>query len=216
VGVDVLVIDEDFKFFDFAVKADDNKHRLFHATCVEDALNILEICPAIGVIISEGRAGLDDVTILLKLLKVERPSIVTLVVSGFADAKLIIKLINEGQIVRFLNKPVDAHTLNEAVARAESMHKRLKGSTAAVARVHVDLAAPIVAVSTTVETAESTTSEFVKTQPLKTIAHDVEQHDGNPPTPVTALSSPPPTEPIVVPLRQTWLTRVRALFRGMQ
>jgi DNA-binding NtrC family response regulator len=214
--VDILVIDDDVEFFEFAVKADDSKHRLFHASCVEDALNILEICPAIGVIISEGRAGLDDVTILLKLLKAERPSIVTLVVSGFADANVIIKLINEGQIVRFLNKPVDAHTLSEAVARAESMHRRLKGSTASVARVQVNRGAPIVAVSTPVETAESTTSEFAKTQPLKTVADGAEQHDAEHPISVTALSGPSPIEPVVVPLRQTWLERVRALFRGMQ
>ena len=44
---------------------------------------------------------------MFKLLKQENPQILTIVVTTASDSELVIELINEAQIFRFLNKPVN-------------------------------------------------------------------------------------------------------------
>ena len=53
---------------------------------------------------------------MLKLLKQENPQILTIVLTKASDSELVIDLINEAQIFRFLNKPVNVRAAQEPPA----------------------------------------------------------------------------------------------------
>jgi serine/threonine-protein kinase len=50
---------------------------------------------------------------MLKLLKQENPQILTIVVTKTSDAEMIVELINQAQLFRFLNKPVNVGLLKK-------------------------------------------------------------------------------------------------------
>jgi len=62
--------------------------------------------------------GREDTTAMLKLLKQENPQILTIVITAASDSELVIHLINEAQIFRFLNKPVNVKLLKQHVEAA--------------------------------------------------------------------------------------------------
>jgi DNA-binding NtrC family response regulator len=221
VATDILLIDPDVEFYGALEKMCRGTYRTFHAFSVEDALGILEICPAIGVIISEVRIGQQDVTELLSILKAEHPSIATIVASGFADANLIIKLINEGQIVRFVSKPVDLERLHGAITRAVGMHKLLRGSSVLVERYRVEggpssTFLPELPTSTS-RPLPATAQEFEKTQPMRIIEDIPADYKPRPLASATVTGIPVrSTSPLTAPSSsaQSLLSRVRALFGG--
>ena len=55
---------------------------------------------------------------MLKILKQENPQILTIIVTGASDSELVIELINQAQIFRFLNKPVSVRLLKGHVEAA--------------------------------------------------------------------------------------------------
>jgi len=55
---------------------------------------------------------------MLKLLKQEYPQILTIVLTTASDSELVIRLINEAQIFRFLNKPVNVKLLKQHMEAA--------------------------------------------------------------------------------------------------
>jgi response regulator RpfG family c-di-GMP phosphodiesterase len=55
---------------------------------------------------------------MLKLLKLVNPQILTIVLTNASDSDLVIHLINEAQIFRFLNKPVNVKQLKQHVEAA--------------------------------------------------------------------------------------------------
>src|SRR4051812_19409940 len=65
----------------------------------------------IGVVITDVGSGHGALTDLLKLLKRENPQILTIVATSASDSELVIELINEAQIFRFLNRPVKVNLL---------------------------------------------------------------------------------------------------------
>jgi response regulator RpfG family c-di-GMP phosphodiesterase len=136
--IDILVIDTDTAFHEQVRRACSHKGKLYHATSMDSALRILEAHPNIGVVISETRVGSDDVTALVSALKTYHPTVTSIVASGYSDANAVIRLINQGQIYRFLPKPTDEARIEEAVTRAGKMHRSLRQSTALVQRFQVE------------------------------------------------------------------------------
>ena len=55
---------------------------------------------------------------LFKLLKKQRPEILSILVTHEPDSELVIDLINSAQIFRFVTKPVNARELRTHVASA--------------------------------------------------------------------------------------------------
>ncbi len=72
---------------------------------------------------------------MLKLLKQENPQILTLVVTTASDSDLVIELINEAQIFRFLNKPVNVRLLKGHVHAALQRYLTYK-KTPELVRAH--------------------------------------------------------------------------------
>lgn len=136
--IDVLVIDTDVAFHEQVRRACSHKGKLYHATSMDSALRILESYPNIGVVISETRVGSEDVTALVSALKTYHPTVTSIVASGYTDANAVIRLINQGQIYRFVAKPTDEAHIEEAVTRAGKMHRSLRQSQALVRRFQVE------------------------------------------------------------------------------
>ena len=72
----------------------------------------------IAAIVADLDAGRDHLVSLFKLLKKQRPEILSILVTDEPDSELVIELINAAQIFRFVSKPVNARELRTHVASA--------------------------------------------------------------------------------------------------
>ena len=99
--------------------------QLCRATSVAEAVATLGTTP-VSVLVSETRVGTADTTPLLKLLKQSHPEIVSVVLAVESDADTVINLINQGQIYRFVPKPVKPVFLKIMLASALQKHQELK------------------------------------------------------------------------------------------
>jgi serine/threonine-protein kinase len=80
----------------------------------------------IGVIVADLAAGKDALITLFKLLKAENPEVLSILVTDEPDADLVIDLINQAQIYRFLGKPVNAKMLRAHVESALARYAAFK------------------------------------------------------------------------------------------
>lgn len=106
-----------------------------------DAVGILNSEP-VSVIVSETRVGSIDATRLVRLMKSKHPEIVTVMLTGESDADTITTLINQGQIYRFVPKPVRSGYLKLVLNSALRKHQALMGSPGLAARHAVEATAP--------------------------------------------------------------------------
>jgi serine/threonine-protein kinase len=72
----------------------------------------------IGVVVTDVEVGHEDIIGMLKLLKLENPQILAVVLTNASDSEMAIHLINEAQIFRFLDKPVNVKLLKHYVEAA--------------------------------------------------------------------------------------------------
>jgi serine/threonine-protein kinase len=120
--------------------------RVVHAATLDDALHALAV-NEVAVLIADLESQRVDNTVLFKLLKQEHPQTLVVVTTGASDSELIISLINEARIFRFVNKPVNLSLLqSHLVAALERYHafkaspelvktQRAKASSAAESRI---------------------------------------------------------------------------------
>jgi DNA-binding NtrC family response regulator len=137
-AVDVLLIDSSDDALQLVREACNDGRQVHRAVSMEGAIHALEQFERIGVIISEVHIGADDVTQLLGALKRHHPGIVTIVASGYSDANVIIKLINQGQIFRFIGKPMSAERVRVAVQLASKLHRSMQRYSSLATRHAVD------------------------------------------------------------------------------
>jgi len=133
--VDVLVLsaDRDLQSVISEV-ADQSVHT---ARSVEEALDILSKEP-VGVMVTDLSTDGDDVETLTKTLKAEVPELITIVASDRSDANTLISLINEGQIYRFLLKPVSRGQCRLWLQSAVRKYTELATSDEAASRHRVE------------------------------------------------------------------------------
>jgi serine/threonine-protein kinase len=80
----------------------------------------------IAAVVADIDAGRDHLVSLFKLLKKQRPEILSILVTDEPDSDLVADLVNTAQIFRFLPKPVDARELRAHVAAALRRHATFK------------------------------------------------------------------------------------------
>ena len=80
----------------------------------------------VGVIVADLAAGKDALITLFKLLKAENPEVLSILVTDEPDADLVIDLINQAQIYRFLGKPVHAKQMRAHVESALAKYAAFK------------------------------------------------------------------------------------------
>jgi DNA-binding NtrC family response regulator len=124
-GESILLIDDDQEMIDMVRQVISPDTHFNHASTLSEAVTILSEQP-VGVLMSETRVGRMDATPLVKLLKQRHPEIVSMVFTVNSDVDAIIKLINQGQIYRFIPKPVKPGFLKIMLASAVHKHRELK------------------------------------------------------------------------------------------
>lgn len=115
--------------------------RVFGATSMDAAVSHLER-EAIGVVISDTRVKDNAVVSLISTLKQHRPELVSVILTERADAGSAIELINQGQIYRFITKPIHDSQAKIAINSAQKQHQRLAQSPELTQRYEVEQAAP--------------------------------------------------------------------------
>lgn len=120
----LLVLDDDEATHSAVEMTAGDLAEVIHVTNPVDAFRILE-SEDIGVILAERNLGTMDLTHLLCLLKRQHPQVVSIVLTASMDSALITRMINQGQIYRFIPKPVKAGflrlTLKSAIARRNEL-----------------------------------------------------------------------------------------------
>lgn len=97
---------------------------VFGANTMEQAVNLLET-ERIGVVISDTRIQNNPVVNLISVLKQHHPELVSVILTDRADAGQAIELINQGQIYRFLTKPLHENQCKITVSSAQKHHQKL-------------------------------------------------------------------------------------------
>lgn len=91
--------------------------RVMHAPTLDDALHALA-GNEVAVIVADLESQRVDNTVLFKLLKQEHPQTLVIVTTSRSDSEMIISLINEARIFRFVNKPVNLTLLQSHIVAA--------------------------------------------------------------------------------------------------
>lgn len=120
----MLVLDEDEATHSAVEMSAGDLAQIIHVTSPVDAFKMLED-EDVGIILSERSLGTMDLTHLLCLLKRKHPQIVSIVVTESEDSNLICRMINQGQIHRFIPKPLKAGNLRLALKSAITKRSEL-------------------------------------------------------------------------------------------
>ena len=136
----VLVIDDDPTVPSKIQGILGNSYRVFGSTTMDGAVNLLEH-ERIGVVISDTRVQDNPVLGLISTLKKHHPELVSVILTERADAGAAIDLINQGQIYRFITKPVHDSVCKITVNSALRQHHRLAQTPELTQRYEV--AAPV-------------------------------------------------------------------------
>jgi len=94
-----------------------SNYELVFASGIDQALAELE-AREIAVFIADIDAEFENYLILFNLLKRKYPQILVIVLTSASDSEMVIHLINEAQIYRFLNKPVNVGVLQQHLSSA--------------------------------------------------------------------------------------------------
>jgi len=121
----VLVVDRDEEIFRVARELIGDLCPVIYASGLDAALGAIQK-QEIAVVMTDVEAGQEQLTAMLKLLKQENPQILTIVVTTASDSELVIELINQAQIFRFLNKPVNVRLLKGHVQAALQRYLQFK------------------------------------------------------------------------------------------
>lgn len=120
--------------------------RVVGATTMDQAVDLMER-ERIGVVISETRVQSNPVIGLIGTLKQHHPELVSVILTDRADAGTAIELINQGQIYRFITKPIHDSQCKITVSSALRQHHRLAQSPELHQRYEVAAPPPTVTAS---------------------------------------------------------------------
>ncbi len=101
------------------------RYALEWARSLEEAMAILETRD-IGLVISELKLGCQDAMPFLKTLKQFHPHIVTIILSSIQDISILVEMVNQGQIHRFLPKPVRTNMTARSVLSGVQLHHNIR------------------------------------------------------------------------------------------
>ncbi|MBI1965449.1 MAG: protein kinase [Betaproteobacteria bacterium] len=109
----ILVVDRGEEAYKAAKELFGTACPVLHAKDLEGAFAALESQETALIIADIERGGRDDLVAVFKVLKQEHPEILTIVLTEASDSELVIELINQAQIFRFVNKPVNLKLLQQ-------------------------------------------------------------------------------------------------------
>jgi serine/threonine-protein kinase len=113
----VMVIDQNEDMFRVVTELFGKTCPVMYAGTVDAAVAKMQQ-QDVAVVITDVDFAQDELTSMLKLLKQENPQILTIVVTSASDSEMVIDLINEAQVFRFLNKPVNVNLMRTHIQAA--------------------------------------------------------------------------------------------------
>jgi len=129
VSCGVLVLDHDQSVFRATNELMGNVCPVLHAHNIDRALAVLGE-QEIAVIVADLDKSDEKAVAAFKLLKQDHPEILVIVMTEASDSEMVIALINQAQVFRFLTKPLNLKLLQQhihaALARYQSFRKTPK------------------------------------------------------------------------------------------
>lgn len=125
----VLFLDSDREVYLAARDLFGRTYRVLYASDLGSALQALHD-EKIGVLVADIEDSQHSHQTFFKLLKQEHPEIVTIAMTDSSDSELVIELINQARIFRFLNKPLKLPTLLGHVDAAMALFARQQAQPA--------------------------------------------------------------------------------------
>ncbi|HIG31017.1 MAG TPA: adenylate/guanylate cyclase domain-containing response regulator [Verrucomicrobiales bacterium] len=166
-GNKILLVDDEKENLDSLSLILDKDYELMFASDGEEALEVIRQLPSpddIQMIIADQRMPRLTGVGLFEIAKDLVPDAVRIILTGFSDADAIISSINEGEIYKFLMKPVDPNDLRVTVRRSLEFYQLQRENLKLV----VDLQKRVVEVENMVKTFE----KFVPRQFLQRVARE--------------------------------------------
>ncbi len=138
----VVVIDQNEDMFRVVKELVGNMCPVTYANSVESAIDVMQH-QEVALVITDVDFAQDQLTTMLKLLKQENPQILTIVVTSASDSELVIELINEAQVFRFLNKPVNVALMRTHIQAALKRYLSFKSAPALARTQKVEVVSEI-------------------------------------------------------------------------
>jgi serine/threonine-protein kinase len=126
-GEGILVVDDDAEVVKAVREIVGPAQPVHWASSLDQAFALLAEHD-IGVVISELFVRREPIALALKMLKAQHPEVVSIVMTPFQDTTVLIGLINQGQVFRFLPKPIRRGPLGMNIASALRHHRALKSA----------------------------------------------------------------------------------------
>lgn len=142
--VGILVLDPD-PLLAQRVREVAPQRRVVTATTLDEAATALDRDADLGVLLTEARVGRDELVGILSVLRELRPALTSIVAARHTDAEQVIRLINQGQIYRYIGKPVPTERLAIELNGAIRRHLGLRAAPHLAARHRVETPAPVIA-----------------------------------------------------------------------
>ena len=121
----VLVIEAQDETFRAVTRLVGGACPVYHAKSLDEGLSQLET-HEIALIVADIASRSEEIVAAFKLLKQERPEILAIVLTEASDSERVIELINQAQIFRFINKPVNPDLLRQHVQTALIRYQSFK------------------------------------------------------------------------------------------
>jgi DNA-binding NtrC family response regulator len=136
-SVDVLVLSRDEALCTDVISAMQGEMVIHTANFLDEALDLLVSQP-IGVLVTDLAVNEHEVSLMTRELKQQVPQLITILAAQRSDANMLIDLINQGQVFRFLLKPVPQAQCRIWLRSAVSKHLELVQSPDNLLRHVVD------------------------------------------------------------------------------
>lgn len=121
----ILVIDPEQEIFRATRELFAASCAVSHATSMEQAFDVLQ-AQEVALILADIGSDSGESVASFKLLKQAHPEILVMAITAVSDSELMIELINQAQIFRFLNKPVNLRLLKQHVQVALNRYRSFK------------------------------------------------------------------------------------------
>jgi serine/threonine-protein kinase len=121
----VLVIEPSGETFRAVTRLVGGACPVHHSTSLDDGLAQLQARETAVIIADIAKQGEDTLT-AFKLIKQLRPEILVIVLAEAADSELVIELINQAQVFRFINKPATNDLLRQHTQAALTRYQSFK------------------------------------------------------------------------------------------
>ncbi len=116
----------------------DNKIMIYATQNIEQAIAAVASRESIGLVLVELSNDANKALQAIGLLKRARPEIIAIAITNEIDAHTAVDLINQGQVFKYLIKPLDTDGLQQAIENAFHRHRYLKKHKNAQQRYKVE------------------------------------------------------------------------------